>query len=353
MEDIENNKNVENVSSLDNAPKKEGIADLTAKDYYFDSYAHFAIHEEMLKDEVRTCTYRDSMLHNPHLFKDKIVLDVGCGTGILSMFAAKAGARHVYGVDMSNIIDDAKGIVEDNNLSDKVTLIKGKIEEIELPVDKVDIIISEWMGYALLYESMLESVLFARDKWLAKDGLLFPDKCDMYVCTIEDRQYKEDKINWWDNVYGFNMKRIQKVALTEPLVDTVDQKQVNSTHCRIHSINLYTVTKEDLTQFEVDYQIKIGRNDYVHALVLYWTAEWTKCHTFTGFSTAPNCPYTHWKQTVFYLNDALTVNKGEILSGKFRLAQNSSNKRDLDIEIDYKFNGEISQVDATQKYRMR
>lgn len=191
MEDIENNKNVENVSSLD---KKEGIADLTAKDYYFDSYAHFGIHEEMLKDEVRTCTYRDSMLHNPHLFKDKIVLDVGCGTGILSMFAAKAGAKHVYGVDMSNIIDDAKGIVEDNNLSDRVTLIKGKIEEIQLPVEKVDIIISEWMGYALLYESMLESVLFARDKWLAAGGMLFPDKCDMYVCTIEDRQYKEDKM---------------------------------------------------------------------------------------------------------------------------------------------------------------
>jgi len=350
MEDIENNKNVENVSSLD---RKEGIADLTAKDYYFDSYAHFAIHEEMLKDEVRTCTYRDSMLHNPHLFKDKIVLDVGCGTGILSMFAAKAGAKHVYGVDMSNIIDDAKGIVEDNNLSDRVTLIKGKIEEIQLPVEKVDIIISEWMGYALLYESMLESVLFARDKWLAAGGMLFPDKCDMYVCTIEDRQYKEDKIQWWDNVYGFNMKRIQKVALSEPLVDVVDQKQVNSTHCRIHSLDLYTTTKEDLKQFEVDFSVRVGRNDYVHALVLYWTCEFTKCHTFTGFSTAPNCPYTHWKQTVFYLNDSLTVNKGEVLSGKFRLSQNEKNKRDLDIEIDYKFDGDISQYNSTQKYRMR
>ena len=49
----------------------------------------------MLKDEVRTLTYRNSMYHNKHLFKDKIVLDVGCGTGILSMFAAKAGAKHV------------------------------------------------------------------------------------------------------------------------------------------------------------------------------------------------------------------------------------------------------------------
>lgn len=71
---------------------------MTSKDYYFDSYAHFGIHEEMLKDEVRTMTYRNSMYHNTHLFKNKVVLDIGCGTGILSMFAAKAGAKKVIGV---------------------------------------------------------------------------------------------------------------------------------------------------------------------------------------------------------------------------------------------------------------
>ncbi|KAG7246650.1 hypothetical protein CRUP_023973, partial [Coryphaenoides rupestris] len=71
--------------------------EMTSRDYYFDSYAHFGIHEEMLKDEVRTMTYRNSMYHNKHVFKDKVVLDVGSGTGILSMFAAKAGAKHVYG----------------------------------------------------------------------------------------------------------------------------------------------------------------------------------------------------------------------------------------------------------------
>lgn len=54
----------------------------------------------MLKDEVRTLTYRNAMYHNKHVFKDKIVLDVGSGTGILSMFAAKAGAKHVYGVSV-------------------------------------------------------------------------------------------------------------------------------------------------------------------------------------------------------------------------------------------------------------
>lgn len=72
----------------------------------------------MLKDTVRTLSYRNAILQNPHLFKDKVVLDVGCGTGILSMFCAKAGAKMVIGVDMSNILDQAQKIVEKNGFAD-------------------------------------------------------------------------------------------------------------------------------------------------------------------------------------------------------------------------------------------
>lgn len=139
-------------------------------------------------------TYRASIYQNRHLFKDKVVLDVGCGTGILSMFAAKAGAKMVIGVDMSNIINNAREIVKDNKLDHIVTLIQGKMEEVVLPVQHVDIIISEWMGYFLLYESMLDTVLVARDKYLAPGGLIFPDKATMYIAAIEDGDYKDEKI---------------------------------------------------------------------------------------------------------------------------------------------------------------
>ena len=164
-----------------------------------------------------------------------------------------------------------------------------------MPVPKVDIIISEWMGYCLFYESMLDTVLYARDKWLVEGGLMFPDKATLYVCGIEDRQYKDDKIAWWDDVYGFNMSSIRKVAISEPLVDSVDHKCVVTNNCLIKEIDIQTVKKEDIP-FTSKFSLFFKRNDYLHALVSFFTVEFSHCHKRVGFSTSPDHQYTHWKQ---------------------------------------------------------
>ena len=57
-----------------------------------------------------------------------------------------------------------------------VKVVQGKVEEVELPVQMVDVIISDWMGHALFHESLISSVLAARDRWLVQDGLMLPDK---------------------------------------------------------------------------------------------------------------------------------------------------------------------------------
>ena len=87
------------------------------KDYYFNSYSSYYIHEQMLKDKIRTGTYQNAIMKNPDVFKDKIVLDIGCGTGILSIFAAKAGAKKVYGIEFADIADYANEIIKKNNYS--------------------------------------------------------------------------------------------------------------------------------------------------------------------------------------------------------------------------------------------
>ncbi|GAX73379.1 hypothetical protein CEUSTIGMA_g832.t1 [Chlamydomonas eustigma] len=339
-------------SSEEAAAKSAAKDEMTSANYYFDSYAHFGIHEEMLKDSVRTKTYMNSILNNSHIFKDKVVLDVGCGTGILSLFCAKAGAKHVYGIECSAIAQQAQQIVADNGYSDKVSIVVGKVEEVVLPVDKVDIIISEWMGYFLFYESMLDTVIYARDKWLVPGGLIFPDKATLSLVGIEDGEYKREKIEFWDNVYGFNMSCIKETAMQEPLVDIVDAQQICTTTCVVKSIDIRTMRKEDAT-FEVPFYLTAKRNDYIHALVGSFDIQFTCGHKPITFSTSPHARATHWKQTVFYLEEPITINTGEEVTGSLSCRPNSKNPRDLDITISYQFDGENSQCDISQEYRMR
>jgi protein arginine N-methyltransferase 1 len=244
--------------------------------------------------------------------------------------------------------------VKANEFDNVITLIQGKVEEVSLPdgIEKVDIIISEWMGYCLFYESMLNTVLFARDKWLNPGGLIFPDRATLYICAIEDRQYKEEKINWWDSVYGFDMSCIRQVAVTEPLVDVVDPKQIVTNSCLIKEVDIYTIQPEDLT-FSSSFHLSCRRNDYIQAFVTYFAVEFSKCHKPVGFSTDPHSRYTHWKQTIFYLDDYLTVKKGEELFGSFHIKPNARNNRDLDFGIDIDFHGELSTVVNKFNYKMR
>lgn len=128
--------------------------------------------------------------------------------------------------------------------------------------------------------------------------------------------------------------------------------QIVTNSCLVKEVDLYTVTKEEL-DFNAPFHLQVRRNDYVQALVTYFHIEFTRCHKRIGFSTAPEAPYTHWKQTVFYLDDFLTVKKGEELYGTFSIKPNKRNNRDLDFTINVEFNGELCEVKECNSYRMR
>lgn len=328
--------------------------DMTSKEYYLDSTAHFAVHEELLKDEIRTKTFRNAIINNRHLFKDKVVLDIGCGVGVFSLFAAKAGAKLVIAVEKSNVIEYAKRIIQANRYEKVIKVIKGKIEEIELPdgIEKVDIIIAEWMGYSLFYDSIIQSVIYARDKFLKPDGLIFPDRATMYMVGIEDRDYKEDKVEWWSNVYGYNMGCLKNYVMREPLVDTVDKRQICTDHFPLKTFDLKTMTVNDIDT-DTTFRLRALRDDYVHAFVTYFVAEFSACSQKTVISTAPGAGHTHWKQTVFYFPDYASVKFDEVLEGKFSCKVNRENTKKLNFGIDVQFNGEISSLQSQNQYFMK
>ena len=77
----------------------------------------------MIQDKVRTASYAKFILTNPDLFRDATVLDVGCGTGILSLFAARSGAKRVFAVDASDIAEKAERIVKANGFEQVITCV--------------------------------------------------------------------------------------------------------------------------------------------------------------------------------------------------------------------------------------
>ncbi|EAS00376.1 arginine N-methyltransferase (macronuclear) [Tetrahymena thermophila SB210] len=346
-----NNFNLDTCFDNDNI-KEESKGYERNQDYYYDSYSHFNIHEDMLKDKVRTKAYMKSILDNKNLFEGKIVLDIGCGTGILSIFAAKAGAKHVYGVDNANIILHAKAIVKNNNLADKITLIQGKMEEVELPVEKVDIIISEWMGYFLLYESMLDCVLDARDKYLASDGLMFPNKATMFISSFCNDEIYNQRFDFWDKVYGVDMSCMKQWVYKEPLVDQADRGTINGDFVKLIEFDLETVKKTDL-DFVAEYTLKIRRDDYVQGVIIWWDVYFNYCKIPIKLSTSPFASETHWKQTMFFIeNEDIPVIKGDTLSGKVAVKKCTKNPRDLDIKIQFKLENREIDFDKSFVYKM-
>ncbi|KAI0107041.1 S-adenosyl-L-methionine-dependent methyltransferase [Nemania sp. FL0031] len=239
--------------------------------YYWESYAGVDIHETMLKDTVRTDAYRDFIYNNKHLFKGKTVLDIGCGTGILSMFCARAGASRVLAVDASDIIFKARENIYRAGLSDTITTLHGKMEEVALPVDQVDIIVSEWMGYCLLFEAMLPSVLYARDKYLAPGGLMVPSHTNMWVAPVSDPVWvSENGEAFWADVYGFDMSAMAKGIYDEVRVLHWPGDKVCGTSSAFKMLDLYTTTAADLS-FTASYASKLTQDvDAVDGFLIWF-----------------------------------------------------------------------------------
>ena len=123
----------------------------------------------MLQDEARVEAYRLAL---NLLSKDKVVIDVGAGTGILTLMAMDGGAKSVYALEYSSIAKESEIAFSKRKDKSKMMVFNGLAEDFSLGTLRADLIVSEWMGYFLINEHMLTSVLAVRDKWLKKDGMI-------------------------------------------------------------------------------------------------------------------------------------------------------------------------------------
>ncbi|XP_051542452.1 histone-arginine methyltransferase CARM1 isoform X1 [Myxocyprinus asiaticus] len=304
---------------------------------YFQFYGCLSQQQNMLQDYLRIATYQKAILLNDVDFKDKVVLDVGCGTGILSFFAVQAGAKKVYAVEASSVAKYAEILVKSNNMSDRITVLSGKIEEVSCP-EKVDVIISEPMGYMLLNDRMLESYLHAKH-WLKPTGTMFPTSSDIHLAPFSDEQlYMEHhaRSSFWNQscFYGMNLSGLHSSAVDEffkqPIVDTFDIQILMARSVK-YSINFLEAKEEDLHWIEIPFVFKMRQSGLIHGLVFWFDVAFVGSRMTVWLSTAPNEPLTHWYQVRCLLQTPLFAKKGQTLSGHVQLIANKRQSYDIHI----------------------
>src|SRR5688572_13080954 len=134
-------------------------------------YSALFSHRLMVRDSARTEAFRVAL--EAAVRPGDVVLDVGAGCGILSLFAARAGARRVYAVERTQVARLARDVARLNGFEHVVRVIEAPIEAVILP-EPVDVVVSEWLGSIGVDENLLSAVLLARDRWLKPGHRLVP-----------------------------------------------------------------------------------------------------------------------------------------------------------------------------------
>ncbi|KAK2119036.1 Protein arginine N-methyltransferase 6 [Saguinus oedipus] len=277
---------------------------------YYQCYSDVSVHEEMIADRVRTDAYRLSILRNWAALRGKSVLDVGAGTGILSIFCAQAGARRVYAVEGSAIWQQAREL-------DRVPVLPGPVETVELP-EQVDATVSEWMEYGLLHESMLSSVLHARTKWLKEGGLLLPASAELFIAPHQ----RPD---------AGMAPGLLKPGHSEIVVQGLSGEDVLALPLRFAQLDLSRAGREQELEAGVGGRFRCSccGSAPMHCFAFGFQV------TFPGgesekplvLPTSSFHPATHWKQALLYLNEPVQVEQDTDVSGEITLLPSRDNPR--------------------------
>ena len=173
-----------------------------------------------------------------------MVIDVGAGTGILSMIAMDYGATCVYAIEMSKICHMAISNFQKKTYRKRISVHQCLAEDFTLGLDRADLIVSEWMGYFLIFENMLPSVLAVRDNCLKEGGDIIPREASLHIVGYFG-EYKDSDQQSVSNSQGTSC---------EAVVATIDEAQISTRKACIFEVDLRTV--QDYTN-EFSSQVKL------------------------------------------------------------------------------------------------
>jgi histone-arginine methyltransferase CARM1 len=311
---------------------------------YWNFFAKLKIHEAMLQDHARTNAYREAMLLNADAFKDKVVMDLGAGTGVLGFFALQAGAKHVYAIEASTMADAVEAMAKANGFGDRMTVVNSLVQDVSfdtIPANSVDILVSETLSHLIFNEKGCEGLLIARDRFVKPGGLILPDSATLHLAPFTDENMHTKHFTMpemWQqkNFYGLDFsvlqQRWEKERLRTTITDMCDPKHIVAMPSST-TFDFKTMALEELDSIQAPCEWNIMRTSLVHGVIGWFTITLGTPGKMLTLCTGPWNEWTHWHQGRILVREPLAVNSGQRVKCDFEMKNNAVMSYDVKLAL--------------------
>lgn len=280
------------------------------------SFGAPSIHIRMLNDRERTRRYLDAIASVVQ--PGDVVVDLGTGSGILAVAAARAGARRVYAIEATTIAHAARRVFAENNVADRISLVEGHSTQVQLP-ERADVLVSEIIGNEPLSEKILESTADAVRRFLKPDARLIPRALRVQAYPVEMPENYRDgfrvsaaALENWRRDYGVDFSALAELSRRTPGHLQLKPSQIADWPALAKSACIadYDLTRSVHEQRTATATFECVRGGLMDAVALWFEADLAPGQTLSTDPATPRAD-NHWSHPVHILGDALDVRDGD------------------------------------------
>lgn len=255
----------------------------------------------MLTDDIRTQRFKECIERTVR--KGDVVIDLGTGTGIMAIWAAKAGAKKVYAFEEADVADVAKAVIADNCLQNVIEVLRANSMDINIS-EQADVLIAELVGHFFFEEGIVEYVADVRDRLLRPNGKVIPSDVSVYLAPVElGDSFRE--IHFWREWSEPTLKAVCHSAANTAYVEWLEPSCLLAREVVAFHLDSSCWSKKVM---EAKLESTIERKGFLDAYAGWFDLNLgSNIHIATG----PSDPRTHWQQCVFPLERPVQVSPGD------------------------------------------
>lgn len=277
-------------------------------------FSKLGAHQTMLADEKRTEAFYNALKESIIPGKS-VVMDIGTGTGILAMMAAKLGAKRVFAIETSPIVNLAREISRDNGFAKKIKFIKGYSSDLKLNI-KADVIVSETIGFTGLEENIVDIMLDACRRFSHKDTILIPSNISVHCALTSDTTINDLMEFWKKPINNFSYKKVTRLTknnlygrllISRKTLLSVPETMFN------YKLGNDSLFKKQTIVFKAKY------DGLLSGFVVWFSAKLSNSKKIDSYSYG-----NHWQQVFIPINNPVKIKTNEIV--KLELSVNKVKK---------------------------